>query len=674
MSLIENFDSTLKMMKMSKKWLAYKTPVLNASDGSIALDKEGNPKQGKVPYYLNGSPRRGKLDGPEYILNLGTYQEACAALEDRKLGFVGLGFALGFDSEFDAFWQGIDVDDVVLKGLERIANEVSGYAEMSPSGQGMHAIGIGKDFKNMGSNSSGLEAYSSARFFTVTLNSIRDTKPVCLASYVEDTLHPIHSSHARSTASKGGDGVSNNICTERSGLNSFQCTEKSLQIRTVAPQTITELRSALMFLRSDDRDLWVSIGIALRELDEVGRELWLSWSSGSDKFNLNDAEKTWSSFKPIAAGIESVFFKAQEAGWLNPNSNAANIRENDRKIEYSVDASPPSIVELEYLDDPYVPKGIVVGVYGRGESAKSTFVSTIVARNSDRYSTLWLSTEENENHIKIRFLKSGGCENSIAIANGEVRLLEDLENLIITANTQVGRPIGFVVLDTAVALAEWGRGKSANDDGAVKEFLKVLGLVASRMGVSILIIGHTNKGKDHAHVTDSVMGSSSWTSSLRLCYMLQKVPDEDFLFLLRVIKSNLIMKFGQIFETCIVHEMRPNIDNISPVLCRADLSGDRTYGERKISGIHAKLFNEEQDAETKRYSKIERLLFEIVALLGDGEEKSRSQIEYELQKDISPRTWKKLDESLEDRSVSISPVENNKYVYSLQESVLKAGD
>lgn len=65
----------------------------------------------------------------------------------------------------------------------------------------------------------------------------------------------------------------------------------------VDADTVRDLRSALMSMRADDRDLWVRMGLALRELGDVGRALWMEWSSQSEKFDPLDAARTWESFK-----------------------------------------------------------------------------------------------------------------------------------------------------------------------------------------------------------------------------------------------------------------------------------------------------------------------------------------------------------------------------------------
>jgi hypothetical protein len=52
---------------------------------------------------------------------------------------------------------------------------------------------------------------------------------------------------------------------------------------TLPPETIKHLRSALMSMRSDDYDLWIKCGMALKQLGDVGRGLWLEWSLTSEK-------------------------------------------------------------------------------------------------------------------------------------------------------------------------------------------------------------------------------------------------------------------------------------------------------------------------------------------------------------------------------------------------------
>lgn len=83
-------------------------------------------------------------------------------------------------------------------------------------------------------------------------------------------------------------------------------------------QTVMDLRSALASMRSDDRDLWVRMGLALKGMGDQGRALWMEWSQTSDKFDARSAAKTWESFKPESVDYRAVFTEAQSGGWVNP--------------------------------------------------------------------------------------------------------------------------------------------------------------------------------------------------------------------------------------------------------------------------------------------------------------------------------------------------------------------
>ena|SRR3990167_5540747 len=80
-----------------RRWLLWKS------------ESQGNSKPRKIPYYANGTKRNGKLDSPDDLAQLVSFEEAQAALS--KGNYTGLGFALGADHHGD-YWQGIDFDDI----------------------------------------------------------------------------------------------------------------------------------------------------------------------------------------------------------------------------------------------------------------------------------------------------------------------------------------------------------------------------------------------------------------------------------------------------------------------------------------------------------------------------------------------------------------------------------
>jgi putative DNA primase/helicase len=260
-------------------------------------------KPRKVPYYADGKPRTGTLDTPEDQARLAPFDEALRVLQGG--GFTGLGFALGPDGT-GGYWQGIDLDGLPDRpALQEVQYELPGYTETSPSGTGRHAIGYGRHFDSMGSNTSGIEAYAAGRYFTVTGADAAGT-PECLADFVESRLAPMHGTAPRPPVKDAGTIAGVPLAV------------------TVPPETLDDLRSALLSLPADDRGLWVSTGLALKSLGDDGRELWLAWSSTcEEKYDPIDAMATWNSFRPERTGYRAVFAEAQRNGWVNPRTGGA---------------------------------------------------------------------------------------------------------------------------------------------------------------------------------------------------------------------------------------------------------------------------------------------------------------------------------------------------------------
>lgn len=90
----------------------------------------------------------------------------------------------------------------------------------------------------------------------------------------------------------------------------------------ITRETLDHLRGALGAIPSDDRDLWVKIGLALKTLPaDKGNALWLEWSAKSDKFDEADALAKWDTMRPLKTHWRWVFEVASdEYGWVNPKA------------------------------------------------------------------------------------------------------------------------------------------------------------------------------------------------------------------------------------------------------------------------------------------------------------------------------------------------------------------
>lgn len=641
----------LDIMKAARIWLLWKS----------IPNPDPNKKPHKVPFYVDGAPRQGTLDTPDDRARLVTYQEAASVLEREHGAYTGLAIALGPDGR-GGCWQGTDLDDVEAKGLADIANRwgrgdsaLWGYVELSPSGTGVHIIGYGRHFPTLGSNGTGIEAYAGGRFFTFTGISARHNspcRPVDLADYVEKELAPRHGIERTAYRPNGAETVQ------------------------VDPKTVTDLRSALLHVRADAYDVWFRMGLALKELGETGRGLWLDWSATSDKFNPKEAARKWDGFVPRDTGYQAVFAEAQRQGWVNPASNGAQPgsaapppNPSTITLEFAM-SSDTATVALEYLVDPYLPARCVVGFYGRGSSAKSSFLATIAAEISGKASTLWVSVEEPVDWIKVRHIRCGGLEKTLAVVkavatkkDGQGRTVgstfnayEHLETALVAARAGLEQesrpPLRLVVLDTAVGLTGWTKGESPNDDASVKRLLGFLQALAERHNLTIAIVGHANKGK-HDHFADTVMGATAWTNSPRLSFVHAADAREDYAYVLRVAKTNLVT-FGATYRTEAIHTLYARENGPDSVLVRV-VPGPVVWGDRDslemFEEATKKPKGDEQgdgfDGGHQKPKLADIVIGQISAAVRESAEPvTREMIEARMGREISRRDWKKIDEQL----------------------------
>lgn len=633
--------STLAYMRAAKRWLVYTTD--------------------KQPFYIDGTPRRGALDTAEDIARLGTFDEACRVVRDSGGQFIGVGFALGPD-EYGGHWQGIDLDEIPGGQLDQWINALSGYVEVSPSGRGLHAIGYGRPFESLGSNGSGFEAYSSGRFFTVTGAIRKDDPLTCLADMVLTKVAPLHSRPAEAARAEISAGAT-----------------------YVDPKTVTELRSALNSIPADLYQTWISMGQALAELGNAGRELWLTWSQTSDKWKPEDA-KRWDSFKGDRTGYQAIFAKAQAAGWINPASKAAQI-ETPAQGSFAFKYAYPggTILQIDYLIDPWLPRAAVIGCYGRGEAGKSSWAAQICAVASNQVSTLWISSEERQDHILQRHLSCGGEVGTLAVIEALPTKIDPVTKKPVTTNfnvyehmepaivafqsnsgTRQDRPLGVIVLDAVVALVTWGKGENANDDAGVKRLIAFLFSLSERYGVTFLILGHLNKRTSHEYIADAVTGTAAWTNSVRLAYMFVKdMESETYEGFIRTVKSNTGTHFGATYRTVPVYTLRQRPDGKNDVLCGAVIFGPIVWGELALREMMADEDDRWLNKMEQKREKVQAIVDCTLQVLSTNHQTTRKAVEVYVGDKVSRRHWQAADALLAKHGVQMQNDAHNQRVYWL---------
>ncbi len=123
---------------------------------------ERDGKRTKVPYIAGGVGLADTTD----LLTWRSFEEAVQALETGRYDGVGFVFCSGDK------YSGIDLDNCrnpetgeLEDWARKIVKDFGGYAEVSPSGTGVHIIVRGKaPCKKRGR----IEAYSQERFFTMS--------------------------------------------------------------------------------------------------------------------------------------------------------------------------------------------------------------------------------------------------------------------------------------------------------------------------------------------------------------------------------------------------------------------------------------------------------------------------------------------------------------------------
>jgi hypothetical protein len=88
-------------------------------------------------------------------------------------------------------------------------------------------------------------------------------------------------------------------------------------------ESLARIRDALRSIPADERQVWLEIGMALKaELGDRGYEPWVEWSRDCPKYNHEDQARVWDSLIGHGITIATLFHRAREAGWRDPDEKA----------------------------------------------------------------------------------------------------------------------------------------------------------------------------------------------------------------------------------------------------------------------------------------------------------------------------------------------------------------
>jgi hypothetical protein len=168
----DNFDQIPVEMRAYNQWIVWR------------YEHRPNEKPTKVLYTVATGFRASVSDPSTWT----TYDSAVACAR-AGIGYDGIGFVFNTDP-----YTGVDLD--VKEGAQPSEiqtytfNKLNSYAELSPSGRGVHIIVKGNVPHGRNSQELGIEIYSTGRFFTMTGNRvnsapIEDRSPMVLELWHE---------------------------------------------------------------------------------------------------------------------------------------------------------------------------------------------------------------------------------------------------------------------------------------------------------------------------------------------------------------------------------------------------------------------------------------------------------------------------------------------------------
>lgn len=341
-------------------------PALTALNSWLVwrlVQKPGEKKPRKVPFYVDGGPRTGTQGTPEDRGRLTSYDRAVAACEKGKYTGVGLAVLPG-----DGI-VALDFDNCVKDGVldARIAELVSGtYAEFSPSGNGVRAFMLGDltsrkdnadkaDRNADGSRKDGLfdiEFFGDSGFVTITGNATDDTELFGLTTTVAPLTDAVKALYRQRFNSDGAIVV-------RSSTGEADLSELHERLGW----TLEQAREVLFGCdASASRETWLKALMAIHhELGGTPEALDLcdEWSAtGSSYAGREDVEGRWRSFgrgsvRGIAGGKWLMAWRNECSAHLKYDAVAERRSEiAGAKDEFTLrEKVCPSIAKDDRLDD-----------------------------------------------------------------------------------------------------------------------------------------------------------------------------------------------------------------------------------------------------------------------------------------------------------------------------------
>jgi len=295
-----------------------------------------------------------------------------------------------------------------------------------------------------------------------------------------------------------------------------------------------ELRSALGVLRADDYTQWVKIGLALSSLGDVGRGLWLEWSSQYAGFDFAEACKKWETFKPDSIGYKTVFADAQAAGWCNSAKKLQQklATEEENILTFScADSMADTATAPNYLINRFLETdshGILAGASMAFKSFMALAIAHSICNGVDffghksfgAHKVVYVCGEGRgalSRRMRAVKIVHGGFNDNLLVLDGKIRIDNEDDIRALNIHIQRIRP-ALVIFDT---FSSMNSNTNENDNSEVASALGVIHRNLSNGFTSSMIVHHFGKDEERG-----IRGASAFTANSDFI-MLMKREDMD---------------------------------------------------------------------------------------------------------------------------------------------------
>jgi AAA domain len=208
------------------------------------------------------------------------------------------------------------------------------------------------------------------------------------------------------------------------------------------------------------------------------------------------------------------------------------VSQNGSRTVRAADVHP---ISIDWLWTDYVPRGMTSIFGGFPGVGKSTILYDLAARTSREGKVVLIVTAEDHLAAVVRpRLEAAGADlELVRIVTVPITLPDDVAVLGSLVRDYAA---ALLVLDPLVAFI--GDGVNTHRDHHVRRVLAPLAELAERTGVALVVVIHTNKGRENEPLM-RISGSVGFTGAARTVLLAADDPKEEARRIFAVVKSNL---------------------------------------------------------------------------------------------------------------------------------------